>query len=46
LGLGGVPAKENRAAAKKAKKVVDSENARAYTNVTGDAHRGAPMTVL
>jgi hypothetical protein len=39
-------AKEIRVPAKKAKKVVDRENARAYTNVTGDAHRGAPMTVL
>jgi hypothetical protein len=31
---------------KKMKKGVDTQRAPAYTNVTGDAHRGAPMTVL
>jgi hypothetical protein len=28
------------------KKVVDRSEGCAYTNVTGDAHRGAPITVL
>jgi len=31
---------------KKMKKVVDTRMGAAYTNVTGDAVRGAPITVL
>lgn len=28
------------------KNLIDSSESAAYTNVTGDAHRGAPITVL
>lgn len=43
---GSPPREKECCPAKKIKKVVDRKKRPAYTNVTGDAHRGAPMTVL
>jgi hypothetical protein len=42
----GVRRKKNALGPKKMKMVVDRKRAPAYTNVTGDAVRGAPMTFL